>query len=220
MRSENCPLNLQVKLLRVLQNHEVLRVGGLKPISVDARIISATNKDLMEMVKQEKFRDDLYYRLNVVSIEIPPLRERREDIPLLAIHILEKINEKYCFNKSLSSEILDSFIEYSWPGNIRELENVIERMVVMTEDKQIETKHLPVVIKNNSHSETNVIFSEHIPLKNAVEHLEKQLIKQALNKYKSTRKAAKILKVDQSTVVRKAKRYNITVVEDIFENSV
>ncbi|HOV79757.1 MAG TPA: sigma 54-interacting transcriptional regulator [Bacillota bacterium] len=214
------PPNLQVKLLRVLQNHEVLRVGGLTPIPVDARIISATNKDLLEMFRQGKFRDDLYYRLNVVSIEIPPLRERKEDIPLLALHILEKINEKYRFNKYLSSEVIDSFMEYSWPGNIRELENVIERMVVMTEDKKIGTSHLPSAIKNNAHSEINVVFSEQMPLKSAVEHLEKQIIKQALKKYKSTRKAASVLKVDQSTIVRKAKKYNLTGVEDFLEDIV
>lgn len=207
-------LNLQVKLLRVLQHHEVLRVGGLKPIPVDARIIAATNKDLMEMVKLGRFRDDLYYRLNVVSIDVPTLRERKEDIPLLAMHFLDKINKKYNFKKEFSSEVIDRFLEYSWPGNIRELENVIERMVVMTNEMEIQSQHLPLIIRNNVNSEVNVVFSDTVSLKSAVEQLEKQLIKQALKKYGSTRKAAKVLKVDQSTIVRKSKKYNIDISED------
>jgi len=207
-------LNLQVKLLRVLQHHEVSRVGGLKPIPVDARIIAATNKDLMEMVKLERFRDDLYYRLNVVSIDVPPLRERKEDIPLLSVYFLDKINKKYNFNKYFSSEVIDRFLEYSWPGNIRELENVIERMVVMTDDKEITTQHLPLTIRNNAHSVINVIFPEQTSLKSAVDELEKQMIKQALKKYGSTRKAARVLGVDQSTIVRKSQKYNIAISED------
>ena len=207
-------LNLQVKLLRVLQHHEVSRVGGLKPVPVDARIIAATNKDLMEMVKLERFRDDLYYRLNVVTIDVPPLRERKEDIPLLTVHFLDNINKKYNFNKIFSSEVIDRFLEYSWPGNIRELENAIERMVVMTNEKEIQSQHLPLTIRNNVHSEVNVVLSEPVSLKCAVEQLEEQLIKQALKKYGSTRKAARALKVDQSTIVRKTQKYNLTIHEE------
>jgi PAS domain S-box-containing protein/TyrR family helix-turn-helix protein len=207
-------LSLQVKLLRVLQHHEVSRLGGLKPIPVDARIIAATNKDLMEMVKLERFRDDLYYRLNVVSIDVPPLRERKEDIPLLSIYFLDKINRKYSFNKCFSPEVIDRFLEYAWPGNIRELENVIERMVVMTDEKEIIIQHLPLTIRNNVHSMVNVVFPEQTSLKSAVDELEKQMIKQALKKYGSTRKAAKVLGVDQSTIVRKSQKYNITLSED------
>ncbi|MFA4884333.1 MAG: sigma 54-interacting transcriptional regulator [Desulfotomaculaceae bacterium] len=207
-------LNLQVKLLRVLQHHEVSRVGGLKPIPVDARIIAATNKDLMEMVKLERFRDDLYYRLNVVTIDVPPLRERKEDIPLLTVHFLDNINKKYNFNKIFSSEVIDRFLEYSWPGNIRELENAIERMVVMTNEKEIQSQHLPLTIRNNVHSEVNVDFPEHTSLKDALDELEKQMIKQALKKHGSTRKAARVLGVDQSTIVRKSQKYNITISED------
>jgi PAS domain S-box-containing protein len=140
-------VNLQVKLLRALQDFNIVRVGGLKPIAIDARIIAATNKNLVEMVKTGAFRDDLYYRLNVVSIEIPPLRERKEDIPLLTLQFVEKINKKYNFNKHISAEVLDVFLVYSWPGNVRELENVIERMLVMTQDEEIHTEHLPVFMK-------------------------------------------------------------------------
>lgn len=207
-------LNLQVKLLRVLQDREVLRVGGLKPVPVDVRIVSATNKDLLEMVKKEKFRDDLYYRLNVVSIEIPPLRERREDIPLLALHFLEKINKKYKFDKYFSPEVIDRLTAYPWPGNIRELENIIERVVVMTKSKEIRTIHLPSNIKNHSSIQNDIIFSELMPLKKAVEYAEKQLIEQALKKCGSTRKVARALKVSQSTIVRKIQKYNLSVSQD------
>ncbi|HOV78517.1 MAG TPA: sigma 54-interacting transcriptional regulator [Bacillota bacterium] len=200
-------LNLQVKLLRVLQDHEVIRVGGLKPIPVDARIIAATHKDLFKMVKMDKFRDDLYYRLNVVSIEIPPLRERKEDIPLLALHILGKLNKKYGLNKCFSPEVIERFVGYPWPGNIRELENVIERMVVMTREEEIRSLHLPVSIKNYASSEEDISFPGLMPLQKAVEKVEKQLIEQALKNYRSTRKVARALRVSQSTVVRKIKKY-------------
>lgn len=210
-------LNLQVKLLRVLQDHEVIRVGGLKPIPVDARIVTATNKDLFKMVKADKFRDDLYYRLNVVSIEIPPLRERREDIPLLALHFLEKLNRKYHLKKRFSPEVIDRFMAYSWPGNIRELENVIERMVVMTKGEEIRTVDLPASIKSHLPAEEDIIFSGVMPLKKAVERVEKQLLEQALKKYGSTRKAAKALRVNQSTVVRKIKKYSLPYGQEIEE---
>ncbi|BAF59953.1 transcriptional regulator [Pelotomaculum thermopropionicum SI] len=213
-------LNLQVKLLRVLQDHEVLRVGGLKPIPVDVRIVAATNKDLMEMVRKEKFRDDLYYRLNVVSIEIPPLRERREDIPLLALHFLEKINKKYGFNKRFAPDVIDRLSAYPWPGNIRELENVIERVMVMTKSDEIRTIHLPGNIKNLSSLQNDIMFSEIMPLKKAVEHVEKHLIEQALKKYGSTRKVARALKVNQSTIVRKIKKYKLSAGQelDVFDS--
>lgn len=204
-------INLQVKLLRVLQNHEVMRVGGLKMIPVDVRIVAATNKDLMKMVKAGDFREDFYYRLNVVSIDIPPLRERREDIPLLAQHFLERLNQKYQLNKYFSSEVIDQFLLYSWPGNIRELENVVERMVVMTNDNELQIRHLPASIRISQDTEEGTSYiQEPLPLKTAVERFEKHLIKKALAKYKSTRKAARSLMVDHSTIVRKAKKYNLS----------
>ena len=203
--------NLQAKLLRALQEHEIMRVGGLKPIPVDARIIAATNKNLKEMVRAETFRDDLYYRLNVVSIETPPLRERKEDIPLLVLHFVEKINSKYHFTKRISSEVIDSLMLYRWPGNIRELENVIERMLVMTEEEQIKPMHLPVYIRNQVRSNNeNVILPENIPFKRAIERAERQILEQALKKHGSTRKAARALQIDQSTVVRKIKKYGLS----------
>lgn len=203
--------NLQAKLLRALQEHEIMRLGALKPITVDVRIIAATNKDLGAMVKASSFREDLYYRLNVVSIDIPPLRRRKEDIPLLVQHFVEKINAKYQFAKRVASEIIDIFMLYSWPGNIRELENVTERMLVMTEEEQISARHLPAYIRKEVEpgSDGAVIF-DNVSFKKAMERAEKQLLEQAVKKHGSTRKVAKALKLNQSTVVRKINKYSLT----------
>jgi len=203
-------VNLQVKLLRVLQDHEVVRVGGIKSIPVDSRIVAATNRNLREMVSSGAFREDLYYRLNVVSIEIPPLRERREDIPLLVQYFLERINKRYQFNKRFSPAVVDRFLSYSWPGNIRELENVIERMLVMTEDEEIHSRHLPACMQGPMPPDAGRLVLPHdVSLQRAVEQIERQLLEEALRKYGSTRKAAVALDIDQSTVVRKMKKYRI-----------
>ncbi len=213
-------LNLQVKLLRALQDHEVMRVGGIRPIPVDSRIVAASNKDLQEMVSLGTFREDLYYRLNVVSIEIPPLRERKEDIPLLVLHFLEKINKRYQFNKRFSPMLIDTFLAYSWPGNIRELENVIERMLVMTEDNEIEFSHLPVHMRDqHAQAEGKMVLPANVSFQQAIEQVERQLIEQALKKHGSTRKVASALNLNQSTVVRKIKKYKIPINQEL-ENGI
>lgn len=203
------PFSLQVKLLRVLQEREFIRVGGIKTISVDVRIIAASNKDLKELVKEGKFRQDLYYRLNVVPVTIPPLRERPEDIPILAHHFLNIYNERYNRSKQLTSEVVEIFIRYSWPGNVRELENVIERLVVTSEDNQITKKDLPGEFfnKDEMNNSAGVYVSRLMPLKEASALVEYQLIKQAIEEGGSTYKAAEMLGVDQSTIIRKLKRY-------------
>lgn len=200
-------VGLQAKLLRALQEHEIMRVGGLKPIPVDGRIIASTNKNIVQMVRKGLFRKDLFYRLNVVSIEIPPLRNRKEDIPLLVLHFCDKIKKRYQFNKRISSDVIDNFLLYSWPGNIRELENVIERMLVMTEDDEIQVKHLPSYLRVRVGPEDNSPAYEDLPLKTVIDRTEKHLIESALRKYGSTRRAARALMIDQSTLVRKMKRY-------------
>lgn len=203
-------LNLQVKLLRVLQEREMFRVGGTKPIPINIRILAATNKNLAEMVKIGTFREDLYYRLSVVLIEIPPLRERKDDLPMLVLKMLEKNNNKYKLNKCLCSNVIDKLLNYTWPGNIRELENVIERMVVMTKGENILVEHLPEYIRNHLvQNEGNIVVSKLMPLKNAVEQLEKKLIEWSLKEFKTTEKAADVLEIDQSTVVRKIQKYNL-----------
>jgi transcriptional regulator with PAS, ATPase and Fis domain len=202
------PYNLQGKLLRALQDHEVMRIGSVKPTPVDVRIVAATNKNLEEMVKKGTFRDDLYYRLNVVSIEIPPLRERKEDIPMFVLHFLEKMNKKHQYNKHISPEVIDVLMLYPWPGNVRELENVVERMIIMTEGDEITMKHLPIQIKSQIAPEAMSVIGDS-SFKTTIEQTEKQLLKQALQNHKSTREIAKVMKINQSTVVRKLKKYNL-----------
>ncbi|AEM79135.1 sigma-54 interaction domain-containing protein [Thermoanaerobacter wiegelii] len=203
------PLSLQVKLLRVLQEKEFIRVGGIKSIKVDVRIIAASNKDLKELVKEGKLRQDLYYRLNVVPITIPPLRERTQDIPVLAYHFLNIYNEKYGRSKQLTNEVMEVFMKYPWPGNVRELENVIERIVIISENDQITKKDLPGELLNQEESNhlPGVYVSRLMPLKEASALVEYQLIKQAIEECGSSYKAAEVLGVDQSTIIRKLKKY-------------
>lgn len=200
------PMSLQVKLLRVLQDGEITRIGGTNPISVDVRIIAATNKSLHTLVKQNLFREDLYYRLNVVPIHVPPLRERKEEIPALVYHFTRMFNEKYGLNKRFDNEIIGAFIRYDWPGNIRELKNLIERALVTSADSIIkeirfyDNEFDPLSYSRDYYS---------TDLKSAVEDLEKEMITQCLREYGSTRKAARMLGISQTSVVRKASRYGI-----------
>jgi len=203
------PFNLQVTLLRALQEREVLRVGGTTPYKFDVRIIAATNRDLEEMVSKSLFRADLFYRLNVVPIYIPPLRERKEDIIPLVIHFLEKFNSKFKTNKRLEPEVLRAFERYDWPGNVREMENVIERLVIIVDDEIIDINHLPFIDNNQEIQGVNIEVLSPIPLQEASDILEKKLILKALQLYGSTRKAAKALGVSHPTVIRKAQKLNI-----------
>lgn len=203
------PLSLQVKILRAIQENEIIRVGGIRPVKVDVRIIAATNRDLWDMVLNGEFRKDLYYRLNVVMINIPPLRERREEIPALTYFFMKKLNNKYGLNKEIDEKVVDQLITYSWPGNVRELENAIERAYVTSASRVIEE----VKFFQNSTEQENfgsLCFPDNLKLKDAVEQVEKTLILNSLKQCKSTRKAAVILGVSQPTVVRKAARYGIT----------
>lgn len=203
------PFSLQVKLLRVLQEHEIVRVGGVKPIKVNTRIIAATNKDIAQMVSKGSFREDLFYRLNVVNIVIPPLRSRKEDLPPLISMILQKLNSKYNLKKRLASSVVEQLYLYNWPGNIRELENVLERVVVLANNDLIQTDHLPEFLQVNETKTAPIILNKIVPLKEAIEDTEFQLLKKALKEYGTTRKVAKILGVNQSTIVRKMQQYHI-----------
>lgn len=202
------PLNQQVKLLQVLQERQMTRVGGTNPINLDIRIIAATNRDLEKMVKDKQFRGDLYYRLNVVPIKIPPLRERKDDIPLLAKHFLETFNKEYGKEKHLSKDVLQYLCDYTWPGNVRELENVIERLVVTSKGALIETEQLPENIINDS-NENALSIRRIIKLKSAIEQTEKTLISMVMSECGNTYAAAEILGINQSTVSRKIKQYRI-----------
>lgn len=203
------PLNLQVKLLRVLQEEKIIRVGGTKPIDIDVRIIAATNRDLNEMLKKGEFREDLFYRLNVVPIDIPPLRERREDISQLIYKFLDDFNKKYDKNKKISLDTINFLESYDWPGNVRELKNLIERVVVISEKDIIDLDFLPKTIYNKEEKNKDCYLGEIMPLKKAVSLAEKSLLEKAFSEYKTTYQVAEVLEVSQPTVVRKKKKYNI-----------
>ncbi len=201
------PLHLQVKLLRVLQENEVIRVGGNLPIKIDVRVIAATNRNLREMIKAKQFREDLYYRLNVVPIMVPALRERKEEIEPLILHFLEFFNNKYNLNKTINPQLIIAMQNYEWPGNIRELRNVIERAVVTSSETVIQEIHLPGSEEHLFCNENNDLPS--ISLKTEVEEYEKALLQKYLDKYGSSRKAASVLGTSQTTIWRKANQYGI-----------
>lgn len=203
------PYNLQVKLLRVLQNHEFNRVGGEKSVKVDVRVIAATNQNLLEKVRSKEFREDLYYRLNVIPVHIPPLRERKEEIPVLVMHFLEVFNRKYKLNRRITPQVIDVFMDYDWPGNIRELENLIERLVVTSNNDIIKAEDLPHVMNKAALPSAAVSVTSIVPMRDAIASVEKQLLQKAFAQYRSTREIGRALQINASTVVRKAARYGI-----------
>lgn len=201
------PQPLQVKLLRALQEHEVTPIGSAKAIKFDARIIAATNKDLEKEVAENKFREDLFYRLDVVEINLPPLRDRREDIPLLVKHFITKSAQaQNSAEKQITKEALSTLVNYRWQGNIRELQNAIERAFILSEDK-IDIEYLPPRIQNGSESSFEIRDPEGIRL--TLEEMERRYILEILNSVnKDKTSAAEILGIDLSTLYRKLKKYN------------
>ncbi len=205
---------LQGKLLRVLQEKEIERVGGAKPMKVDVRIISATNTDLEKAVKKSLFRDDLYYRLNVIPIHLPSLKDRAEDIPLLAAHFIKKYNEKLNKKiKGLAHGVMDYFVAYEWPGNIRELENVIERALTLTDGEYIMEGALPQSILGASGQDFyNVpqIPDKGTDLERELEGFEAAMIKMALKKSGGVKsRAAELLNLKRTTLIEKMRRLNL-----------
>ncbi|MDX6152251.1 sigma 54-interacting transcriptional regulator [Marinococcus sp. PL1-022] len=203
------PLYMQTKLLRVLQEREFERVGGLESIQTDARIIAASNRNLYDEVKKGNFREDLYYRINIVEIPVAPLRERKEDIPSLVSHYLTSICSKHKVReKSISSEALQVFIQYKWEGNIRELRNVIENLVILLEEEVIEKKHMPPYL--SVEPEDRNIKGELPILKANDEEKEKQIINNSLEKNQGNKlKTAKELGIHRTTLYQKLKKYNL-----------
>ncbi|MBC7075164.1 MAG: sigma 54-interacting transcriptional regulator [Syntrophomonadaceae bacterium] len=202
------PLELQVKLLRVLQDNRITRIGGTQPIDVNVRVIAGTNRNLQDMVALEQFRKDLYYRLNVVPITVPPLRDRREDIPVLSKYFLDMFNRKYKLNKKLASDVVAYFMTYDWPGNVRELENLIERLVVTALKETITMSDLK--LWSELPAAPAAAETELLPLPVALENTERRLLQKAFSIYRSTYKVASALGISQPTVVRKAAKYGIT----------
>lgn len=207
------PLELQVKLLRVIQEQEIQRVGGTTSTKIDVRLIAATNRDLKEMVDAGKFREDLYYRLNVVPISIPPLRERREEILPLSYMHLDEMNEKYGTTKKLSDEVKAFIYHHEWTGNVRELFNLLERITLLNEEDILGVEHLPKEYQmKNSSFESNI--PQQMTLKEAVEKAEKQVLELAAQKCGTTYEIAKMLDTSQPTIVRRLKKYNIQLDEE------
>jgi len=203
------PLSLQVKLLHVLQEKRFMRVGGNEYIEGNVRIIAATNRSIPRLIKERKFREDLYYRLNVVPLFIPPLRHRKEDIPALIEHFLDVFLEKFELYKKVAPETLELLLKYNWPGNVRELENLIERLVVTVDSIEILPNNLPDYILHADGNAEKVVVLDICSLKNATEELELQLLNKALSKFHNTYKMAEALEVNQSTIVRKMQKYGI-----------
>ena len=211
------PLSLQAKLLRAIQEKVIRRVGGTEEIPIDIRILAATNKDLKTEVENGRFREDLYYRLNVIPIQIPPLRERPMDIRLLTDQLLEQYNTRYRRQISLDEEAILALQQYSWPGNIRELKNILERLVVTHENGQLKKGAVQMALGSETISSDSILPApaadvsekKDLNLKKAREDLEIEYIKTALAQYGSKRQAAKALGIDHSTLVVKCKKYEI-----------
>jgi two-component system response regulator AtoC len=212
------PLHLQVKLLRALQEQQIRRVGDEELIGIDVRVVAATLRDLEEDVETGRFRDDLYYRLNVVSLHLPPLRERREDIPVLVEFLLKKHSKKLGLpQKTLSSEAETCIREHYWKGNVRELENCLERALVLSEEAQIQVADLPEAVRGaqgNRSSESPVdlsIADTNLSIKHHTRSLEIALINKALKKTNGNRThAAKVLEISHRALLYKLKEYGLT----------
>jgi two-component system response regulator PilR (NtrC family) len=209
----NIPLETQAKLLRVMQEREFMRLGGMETIKVDVRIIAATNCDLREMVEEGRFREDLFYRLHVINIYLPPLRERKEDIPLLAHHFLEKYcEENHKSGIELTGEALDLLSDYDWPGNVRELENVIERAVVLSSGSKIDADLIPEHVRSSPGFQIPrfVVPPEGISFKDVITNVEKKLIESTLEAAGGVQKrAAELLRIKPTTLNEMIKRYDI-----------
>lgn len=201
------PLSMQVNLLRVIQEREITPVGGVESIPIDVRIVSATNKSLRELVKRGEFREDLFYRLNVVPINVPPLRDRPEDLLPLIHSNLIKCNEKLHEDKTISPDAMTLLFRYPWPGNIRELQNIIERLTITTNGRIITEDNLPLFLKQEATTNANV--NVNLSLAEAMEKAEKSILEKALADYGSTRAMAKALQVSQPTIVRKLHKYEL-----------
>jgi two-component system response regulator PilR (NtrC family) len=209
----NVPVETQSKLLRVIQERDFMRLGGVETIKVDVRIIAATNVDLRQMMEEGKFREDLFYRLHVISIQLPPLRERKDDIPLLVQHFLGKYgDENRKAGLELAPEALDQLTEYDWPGNVRELENVIERAVVLTSSSKIGVDLIPDHVRRapSFNMPQFVLPPEGISFKDVITDFEKRLIESTLEAAGGVQKrAAELLHIKPTTLNEMIKRYDI-----------
>lgn len=203
------PCSIQVKLLRALQDQEVFKLGGSRPVRFDVRFLFATNRQLEQEVAAGRFREDLFYRINVVPITIPPLRDRPADIAILTAAYLDKLNTKYSTDKKIAADALDMFTAYNWPGNVRELVNVIERLVITCQQDSIEAEHLPRNMIQQTGQRLSAKAGALLPLKDVLELVEREVIERSMRECKSLRQAARVLGIDPSTLLRKAEKYRI-----------
>ena len=204
------PYDLQGKLLHFIQDQEFMALGSERKQKVDVKIIAATNRNLADMVKAKTFREDLYYRLNIFEVSIPPLRERKNDIEVLIRHYLEKYNECHFRNHTLSEDAMEILLRYKWPGNVRELSHVMEKVVVLTNGKEIKAENLPKMIFDigeNKYEEKQDITSEKKSLREALEDVERKMVQEAYQKYQNSVKVAQALGVSQPTAYRLIKKY-------------
>jgi two-component system response regulator AtoC len=204
-------LDMQTKLLRALQAREIERVGGERTIKVDVRIIAATNADLQELVRERAFRDDLYYRLNVIPVHVPPLRTRRGDIPLLLRYFLDKYNRQ--FNRrlrGLSPAATEAFQTYDWPGNVRELENIVERLVVISKHETVQLRELPLDLQPSHTPLIEQLDNQGYDLRKAVHQFEREYIRRVLEKTRwNQTAAARILGIHRNTLLGKIEQLDL-----------
>ncbi len=210
-------LKTQAKILRILQEQKFERVGGTEMIYVDVRVIAATNRDLKEEIQKAHFREDLYYRLNVIPIEVPPLRGRKADIPLLVEHfIAEFCQENHKETKKITPEAMDLLISYPWPGNVRELKNVVERMVIMTRGGLIEAKDVPDPVREQRKAQPELSFFEFSSLKDARREFEKRfIVKKLTENDENISKTAEVIGIERSNLHRKIKSYGIEMKKEL-----
>jgi transcriptional regulator with PAS, ATPase and Fis domain len=204
-------ISLQSKLLRVIQGREITRLGGVNTIPIDVRLIASTNRDLGILIKEGRFRDDLYYRLNVIPIKTPPLKDRKDDIALFVEYFLGKFNKKYSSSKKIDVNSIELLISCPWPGNIRELENLIERLVVTSNEETIDVGCMMNFLEIRQADMINAAVQSEGNLNERLEVVEKRIINDACEKYDTTRKIAKHLGISQPTVVRKMAKYGIRI---------
>jgi len=202
------PMSMQPKIMRAIQDLEIQPVGSKTIKKLDVRFIAATNIDLREAIEKKEFREDLYYRLNVIPIEVPPLRERKEDIPALINQMINRINAMYYFRKKLSSEAMSQLIQYPWPGNVRQLENTVERILVSTESDLVQVKDLPSEIVRWKPDGENSIDIYNTSYKDLLAAYDKRILQTAIEQEGSIPKAAKVLVVDATTIRRKLAKFD------------
>jgi transcriptional regulator with PAS, ATPase and Fis domain len=210
------PLNLQVKLLQVIQEREIKRVGGVASIPVNARVISATNLDLFALVRAGRFREDLYYRLNVVPLRVPPLRERHADIIPLINRFLNQNNKRMKDHKEIDPDATAMLLEYDWPGNVRELQNIVERIMITTRDSVIRPENLPGFIRNHpagsggtTKSAARTPPTQNASLNDILDRTEKAALLDAMKTCGTTRELARRIGVSQPTAVRKLRKHGL-----------